>query len=424
MPDQGRIRTIVHTYRDSPESVYNTWFVNGEARLKAFGAIRRGVEQVVKDIREGTFPNDFKGSSLETVLNAITEQKQVFAGAAHPFYWKPKLRIPDIYESGSNKTAFGQFLEACTRLSKEDQIIKEILQLSSRNIKGLGPAIANILYFIHPALIPPFNTAMLKGFNLIFQEKKRLGSWNDYLAMRDTIISVNDSFKNLLSKDLGAIAGLLFDVGVGTLVVDENSQEVLQDEEKKRARQREKRREEIQVELEEESMHTRIQYLLIKIGRSLGYNVVVASNDRTKSWEGENFSFMTLPELPALRMSDEVRKTVSLIDVLWLEKQADKIVCAYEVEKSTSIYSGILRLYDLVLTLPDSQDVRLYLVAPEQREREVVAQLKRPSLAAKAETQISYILFSELCEHCNSICKLGEDHMVMQKIARNAVKAA
>jgi type II restriction enzyme len=34
--------------------------------------------------------NDFKGSPLEVVLAAITEQKQVFESAAHLFYWKPK----------------------------------------------------------------------------------------------------------------------------------------------------------------------------------------------------------------------------------------------------------------------------------------------------------------------------------------------
>ncbi len=102
MVGQERIQTIIQAYKNDPESVYNTWFINNEARLKAFGAIRRGVEQVIKDIKENTFPADFKGSSLEIVLTAITEQKQVFEGAAHPFYWKPKLRIPDIYENNAN----------------------------------------------------------------------------------------------------------------------------------------------------------------------------------------------------------------------------------------------------------------------------------------------------------------------------------
>jgi type II restriction enzyme len=71
-------QTLVRQYKTDPESVYNTWFVNNEERLKAFRSIRRGVMQVVSDIKGGRFGNDFKGSSLEFVLNFITEQKQVF----------------------------------------------------------------------------------------------------------------------------------------------------------------------------------------------------------------------------------------------------------------------------------------------------------------------------------------------------------
>ncbi len=417
MIDQERNQFIIQTYKNDPESVYNTWFINNEARLKAFGAIRRGVEQVIKDIKEGVFPNDFKDSSLEVVLTAITEQKQVFEGAAHPFYWKPKLRIPDIYENDANKTFFGQFLESCLK-AKEEQIIKEIIKLSHQNIKGLGPAVANILYFIHPTIIPPFNTAIVKGFNLLFKDKKKLGSWDDYLEMRDMIIQVNDQFKNLLSKDLGAISGLLFDVGVGRIVVDENVQIVIEKEEKKREKLIQKRHQDVQIEIEEEHTHTKIQYLLMKIGKSLGCDVLVASNDRAKSYNNESFSFISLPELPEIEVRDEVKKTIALIDVIWFEKGTNKFVSAYEVEKSTSIYSGILRLTDLALTLPDSEKVSLYLVAPDQREKEIIAQLKRPSLIKQDGLKIAYILFSELCTHCESICKLGEDHTIMDKVAK------
>lgn len=108
-----RLGPLVESCKNDPESVYNTWFVGSEARLKAFRSIRRGVEAVVRDIQTGRFPNDFKGSSLEFVLACITEQKQVFEDAAHPFFWKPKLRIPDIYENGGNQQAFGQFLFSC-----------------------------------------------------------------------------------------------------------------------------------------------------------------------------------------------------------------------------------------------------------------------------------------------------------------------
>ena len=110
------LKSIINSYKNDQETVYNSWFVNNDERLKAFRSIRRGVFDVIQDIKKGEFGNDFKGSSLEFVLNCITEQKQVFKGASHPFYWKPKLRIPDIYENQENKMAFGQFLEKCIKI--------------------------------------------------------------------------------------------------------------------------------------------------------------------------------------------------------------------------------------------------------------------------------------------------------------------
>ena len=107
------LNELIDRYKSDPESVYSTWFVSGEQRMKAFRAIRRGVRDTVSSIAAGTFGTDFKGSLLEVVLTAIAEQKQVFEGAAHPFFWKPKLRIPDIYENEVNKRKFGAFLEAC-----------------------------------------------------------------------------------------------------------------------------------------------------------------------------------------------------------------------------------------------------------------------------------------------------------------------
>jgi hypothetical protein len=101
--DRASLTSRIPRYKSDPESVYNTWFVDGEERMKAFRAIRRGVRDTVDSITGGTFGNDFKGSPLEVVLSAITEQKQVFEGVAHPFFWKPKLRILDIYKNENDK---------------------------------------------------------------------------------------------------------------------------------------------------------------------------------------------------------------------------------------------------------------------------------------------------------------------------------
>jgi type II restriction enzyme len=417
MFEQDRFLKIVEAYRQDEESVFHTWFMNNAERLKAFRSIRRGVEQVVDDIHAGQFGNDFRGSSLEDVLNCITEQKQVFEGAAHAFYWKPKLRIPDIYENDTNKKAFGQFLGNCLSASREDQVIREIVRLADLQIKGLGPAVANILYFLHPTLFPPFNTAMLNGFNLLFGAKNKLGSWSSYLDMREVVIHANEQFRTVLSKDLGAISGLLFEIGAGKLVLEENADFVVETERKKLENLRKRRHLEVQEDLQQDQAHTQMQYLLCRIGCALGYDVFVAVNDRGRRFGSQQLSELCIDCLPSLELGSDVSATIELIDVLWLDKSRPRIVCAFEVEKSTSIYSGILRLCDLSLALPDHQ-TRLCLVAPDGREKEVIAQLMRPSFLAADRPRPSYLLFSDLAQHCDAICRFGADHRVLDKIVR------
>jgi type II restriction enzyme len=423
MLQEERFRKIVETYRGNIDSVYNTWFTNSAERLKAFRSIRRGVEQVVDEIRASRFGNDFRGSSLEVVLNSITEQKQVFEGAAHAFYWKPKLRIPDIYESETNQQAFGQFLANCLSAVREEQLLREIHHLDRLRIKGLGPAAANILYFLHPTLIPPSNTAMLSGFNLLFSTKYKLGSWVSYLDMRDAILHTNEQFRAVLSKDLGAISGLLFEIGAGKLVLEENADLVLDVERKKLASLRHRRHQEVQDDKSQDQAHTQMQYLLCRIGVALGYDVCVASNDRSKSFNGNYLAQLCRPRMPTLGLDEDVTGTIELIDVLWLEKETHRIVSAFEVEKSTSIYSGILRLSDLALALPD-HETKLCLVVPDVREKEVIAQLKRPSFVTANRTQPSYLLFSDLAQHCDAICRFGTDHRVLDKIVRTVQSLA
>jgi len=409
------VAETIQRYKQDNESVYHTWFINNEERLKAFRSIRRGVLQVVKDIGDGSFGNDFKNSSLEFVLNVITEQKQVFEGAAHPFYWKPKLRIPDIYENEVNKRAFGTFLENCLNAKSDDQILKEIVRLESMKIKGLGPAVASILYFLHPTLMPPFNTAIVNGFNSLFNAKKKLGSWMQYLEMREVIVQTNERYRNHFSNDLGAFAGLLFDIGVGKIVQSE-SRELSSEELKRIEKQIAKRHREVKAEHDEDDLHTEMQYALLKIGHSLGYDVIAASNDRSKNYKGSYFSAISLPSFPEMSMDKETLNTIGLIDVVWFEKGTNRPVAAFEVEKSTSIYSGILRLSDLALSFTEYA-TDLFLVIPGGREKDVILQLTRPSIKT-GNLPIRYIVFDELRDNCDAICRLGENHSIMSRLAR------
>ncbi len=411
------LTNIIHQYKADSESVYNTWFINNEERLKAFRSIRRGVIQVVDDIRHKRFGNDFKGSSLEFVLSCISEQKQVFEGASHPFYWKPKLRIPDIYENEGNKVLFGQFLENCLNAKNEEQLIGEIIKLDRAKIKGLGPAVASIIYFLHPTLMPPSNTAIVNGFNTLFKDKKKLGSWTEYLKIREVLIDINKKYCRELSLDLGAISGLLFEVGTQKLIL--GSDDYLSEQDRNKLEKLiEKRHTEARKEKEDEHLHSEMQYHLLRIGASLGYDVIPASNDRSRSWNNNSFSFISLKKFPEFPGEEEALNSVKLIDVLWFEKGTSKVVAAFEVEKSTSIYSGILRLSDLSYTIGKGNET-LYLIIPDKRVKDVIVQLVRPAIK-KSNVPIKYICFSELREHCDALWKFGDSHLIMEKIARVA----
>ncbi|MDN4067615.1 hypothetical protein QYF50_06880 [Paenibacillus vini] len=372
-----QISNLVNVYKQDKESVYRIWFLNNEERLKAFRTIRNGLFEVIDAIENRTFGNDFKGSVLETVITAISEQKQIFTGAAHAFYWKPKLRVPDIYENESNQLAFGRFLKACISATNEKQVLQEIVKLDQLKIKGLGPAVANILYFLHPTLFPPFNTAIVNGFNTLFNMKMKLGSWSAYLEMRDLTISLNEKYRDQFSKDLGAISGLLFEIGSGRYVCEHNAEVVIASLEQDANQNWKKRHQEVLMNMAEENEHSEMQAHLAKVGSALGYKVWIAQNDHRREWNGKKLGEFSIPVLDLPAMSKQTAQTISLIDVLWIDEK-NHIVSAFEVEKSTSIYSGILRLHDLSISVT-SHKSSLYLVAPDNREKEIKAQLLRPS---------------------------------------------
>lgn len=207
-------RQLIQRWKEDPNATYQSWFLWDE-RIKNFRSIRRGLAQVVAEIEAGRFGVAYRGSSLETVVHSVAEQRQIFKGADHAFLWKPKLRIPDIYENPANQRAFGRLLDHCACCDTAEEIIAGIHTIDRLNIKGLGPAVANLLYFLHPTLVPPFNTAIVNGYNKLTGGKVKLGSWQHFLAMRSGVLDLNERFRDLLSNDLGAIGGLLFDIGSG-----------------------------------------------------------------------------------------------------------------------------------------------------------------------------------------------------------------
>lgn len=416
------LRELIQSWRSDAGATYRTWFL-WEERLKNFRSIRRGLETVVAQVESGTFGNVYKGSSLETVVGSIAEQRQIFKGADHAFLWKPKLRIPDIYENPENQLAFGRFLDTCSCCSTEERLIEAIKRLDERKIKGLGPAVANLLYFLHPTLAPPFNTAIVKGYNAITGARVKLGRWGDYLAMRQGILHLNIEHRDLLSNDLGAVAGLLFDVGSGRYKAppapgdDAAFAEWQADLERVRTETETLRGAEERARAGEHT-HTQVQAWLRDLGMALGFDVWMAANDRGRAFGTGVLGDGCRESLPDSIASAPGADAVRLIDVLWLDRDSSHVSAAFEVEHSTSIYSGILRLQDLALSNTSGAAQGLFLVAPDDREAEVRKQLARPAFLRIADLNVRYLPYSELARNREAMARFGAGVKAIEAIAK------
>ena len=341
---------------------------------------------------------------------SVAEQRQIFKGADHAFLWKPKLRIPDIYENADNQRAFASLLHACNCCDSAEAVIDAIRRIEALQITGHGPAVANLLYFIHPTLVLPFNTAIVKGYNALTGSKVKLGRWDHYLSMREGAIRFNATHRGRLSNDLGAVAGLLFDIGSGRYAappIGDDAQARLawavdldKVSEESAAAQRQ-----WATERERDGHPHRIQGWLRDLGKALGFAVWIAANDRSRPYQGGQLVDGCLTQLPDGISAG--RESVRLIDVVWVAHGGQAIEAAFEVEHSTSIYSGIVRMLDLALGSDVGSNCTMFLVAPDHRRDDVRQQLGRPAFSRVSELGIRYLPYSALKEHREAMSRFG-----------------
>lgn len=128
-----------------------------------------------------------------------------------------------------------------------------------------------------------------------------------------------------------------------------------------------------------ETEHLRIQAMLAKIGESMGLHIWIPNTDRQRVleiWHPVNDNIL-LTHLP-LNYDNVTLRTIENIDVLWIRRNA--IIRAFEVEHSTSIYSGILRMADL-MSLQPNMKIKAHIVAPIARRGKVLQEISRPVFA-------------------------------------------
>jgi hypothetical protein len=119
------------------------------------------------------------------------------------------------------------------------------------------------------------------------------------------------------------------------------------------------------------------QAKLAEIGNAMGFKIWVPRSDKSRIKDliaaKEHYAF--LEDLP-LNYDDTTLDTIEQIDVLWLKGRS--IVRAFEVEHTTAVYSGLLRMADL-LALQPNMNIRLHIVAPDDRREKVFREMLRPA---------------------------------------------
>lgn len=145
----------------------------------------------------------------------------------------------------------------------------------------------------------------------------------------------------------------------------------------------------------EASLHTKAQFYLKELAIITGCEVWTASNDKNRLYKGERIGRDDMDYFPDFLMDEESKKRISLIDTIWFNN--DFPVSCFEVETSTSVYSGLLRMADLVSVMPN-RDLKIYIVAPNERKEKVLKEMNRPVFQVIGLTHICRFISIESLE--------------------------
>jgi len=122
--------------------------------------------------------------------------------------------------------------------------------------------------------------------------------------------------------------------------------------------------------------HSQVQTLLGAIGFAKGNDVWFPTIDRVGLDWNLTPKFPLQGRLP--QRFAAVDGILSEIDVVWIKRGSGELGALFEVEHTTSIYSGLLRFNDVHLIAPDLKP-RFGVVANDARRSLFVRQLNRPT---------------------------------------------
>ncbi|GAB4554017.1 MAG: hypothetical protein OHK0023_23720 [Anaerolineae bacterium] len=120
----------------------------------------------------------------------------------------------------------------------------------------------------------------------------------------------------------------------------------------------------------------RAQATLANVGAKLGFTIWIPHLDRPaifREWKPRQRPM--LDSFEEFGLDTLTQETLERFDMLWLHEQ--RIVRAFEIEHSYSVYLGILRIADFFALQPDAT-TRVHLVAPDSNRDKVFKEVMRP----------------------------------------------
>lgn len=136
-----------------------------------------------------------------------------------------------------------------------------------------------------------------------------------------------------------------------------------------------------------------MQWKLANLGVKASSRVWVPPSDQAKIRRAYEFNEFE-PDFAA--GLDTQVKYVENIDVVW--KEEFRIDAAFEIENTTSIYSGLLRFADLTLVAPNTT-YPLFIVAPQDKKARLIEQLRRPAFRKfQLERKVRYLSYEAVDE--------------------------
>jgi hypothetical protein len=152
-----------------------------------------------------------------------------------------------------------------------------------------------------------------------------------------------------------------------------------------------------------ELTHSQVQTLLGAIGFTKGNDIWYPQADRAGLDWTMTDKFPLHHSLPERFIA--IEPILSEVDVVWMGRGAGDLVALYEVEHTTSIYSGLLRFNDVHLATPELHP-RFSIVSNDARRSLYVRQVNRPTFKRSGLSELcTFMEYENVLEWHNRLKK-------------------